>query len=195
MDLPDSDLTRIGGIPTTTPARTLIDIAGSDVLESIVAGAFDDALRKRLVSLDRIRRVAEMHRGTRGLALIRELIASRTSAGVPDTVLETRFLEVVRTANLPLPVAQFKICDRGELIARPDFAYPELRIAIELESVTFHTMPLDVERDAARYNRLQLMGWLLLRFTWEQIESSPQRVEDEVERALRTQERLALRAR
>ena len=195
LDLPERDLTRIGGIPTTTPARTLIDIAGSDASESVVATAFDDAIRKHVVSLERMRRAIEAHRGTRGVPLIRELVASRSVAGVPDTVLETRFLELVRKENLPFPVAQHKIRHRGELVARPDFAYPELRIAIELESLTFHTQPLDIERDTARYNRLLLMGWLVLRFTWHQIETVPHRVADELKRALRARDRIAFRAR
>ena len=85
------DVTRIEAIPVTNPCRTLIDLAGAvpaDTLEE----ALDDALRRRLVSLSRLRwRLAELgRRGRPGIGTIRTLVQSRAgNDGIPESVLET----------------------------------------------------------------------------------------------------------
>ena len=75
----------------TAAARTIIDIAAV-ASRDVVEEALDDALRRKLFSLSRLRwRLDELGRsGRRGTTLIRSLLAERdTSAAVPESVFET----------------------------------------------------------------------------------------------------------
>ncbi len=53
--IPEEDVTTIDGIPVTKPARTLLDLAGTEP-EHVVERCLDDALRRRLVSLSFLER-------------------------------------------------------------------------------------------------------------------------------------------
>ena len=52
---------------------------------------------------------------------------------------------------------------------RIDFAWPAVKLAVEVEGGTFsggrHTRGAGFDEDAAKYNTLTLMGWRVLRFT------------------------------
>ena len=61
----------------------------------------------------------------------------------------------------------------GALIAQVDLAYPDCRVAIELDSVRFHLNRDAFVRDARRRNRLMLAGWNVLSFTWADYRHEP----------------------
>jgi len=67
-------------------------------------------------------------------------------------------------AGLPRPVQQHKLRVNGRTI-RIDLAYPELRIAIEYDGWEYHSTRGAFDRDRARANELELLGWTVLRFT------------------------------
>ena len=58
-------------------------------------------------------------------------------------------------------------------VAEMDFAEKSLRIAIEVDGRAFHSDRRSFEHDRRRQNLLVLDGWLVLRFTWEQITRDP----------------------
>jgi very-short-patch-repair endonuclease len=64
----------------------------------------------------------------------------------------------------------------GRIVAEIDFAHEGLRIAIEVDGRAHHSDRRSFERDRERQNHLVLQGWLILRFTWEQITQRPQEV-------------------
>jgi very-short-patch-repair endonuclease len=64
----------------------------------------------------------------------------------------------------------------NRMIAEIDFAHLGLRIAIEVDGRAHHTGRTAFERDRERQNILMLQGWLVLRFTWEQITQRPHEV-------------------
>jgi very-short-patch-repair endonuclease len=65
-----------------------------------------------------------------------------------------------------LPVPQYEVRDDdGGLIARVDFAYPEVRLAIEVDGYAHHSSRKQWESDLARQNRLIAAGWRVLRFS------------------------------
>jgi len=80
--------------------------------------------------------------------------------------IERRFLADIEAAGLPMPVTEYEFCPGRKW--RIDAAYPEQKIAIELEGGMWHggrhTSPLGFLRDCEKYNTLALMGWRLLRF-------------------------------
>lgn len=159
------DATTVEGIPVTTPARTLLDIASvSD--ERVVEVALDDALRRGIVSIPRLRwRLEELGRRP-GAAMIRTLLAARGPSSVPQSVLETRLLRALRNAGLPEPVAQHEVRRGGRLLAVVDFAYPRVRLGIEADGYRWHSGRAQWEHDRYRLNELTVLGWRVVHVTW-----------------------------
>ena len=180
------DVTVVDGIPVTTPARTLIDLASVVPLETLEE-ALDDALRRRIVSVARLRwRLSELARpGRPGVAAMRRLLEERDPmAAVPASVFERRLLRVLRRGGLPTPVLQHEIRDGDRLVAVADFAYPDARLAIEADSYRWHSGRLKFEHDRARRNRLTLLGWRIIHVTWTDLTRRPAQVIEEIRSAL-----------
>ena len=172
--IPPPDVTELTAIRVTAPARTLIDLASvapRDVLEE----ALDDALRRKLVSLPRLRwRLDDLGRnGRSGIMAFRALLAARdSSSAVPDSVFETRLFRVLRESGLPKPVLQHPVSDEQRLVAIVDFAFPSARVAIEAEGYRWHSGRLRWEHDLARRNMLTALGWRVIHVTWSDISSN-----------------------
>lgn len=185
IHLPDVDLAVVDNIPTTTTTRTLLDLAAI-CPENVIEDALDDALRRRLTSIPRLRwRLVELGRRP-GVAVIRRLLEARALAEpIPDSVFETRLLRLLSDAGLPPPVRQDQIRDRGRLIAIVDFAYPDIRLAIEADGYRWHSSRARWEHDLARRNALTSCGWRVLHVTWRELEHRPDQVVARIERELR----------
>jgi hypothetical protein len=143
------DLTVVDAIPVTTPVRTLLDLAAIPPADG-VEEALDDALRRGLVTVRRLQwRLEELGRRP-GVTTMRRLIETRSHlAETPESILETRFLRLLRRRGLPEPIAQYRIRDGGRLVAIVDFAYPERMLAVEL-SLALEPHPLARRPPAAQ---------------------------------------------
>jgi hypothetical protein len=83
-------------------------------------------------------------------------------------------MRVVRrllAAGLPQPVRQYEIRVGGELVARVDLAYPDFRLAMELDSFRWHAGRRPFRSDRLRRNRIEAVGWRLLEAAPEDIDS------------------------
>jgi len=169
--LPDDHLTEIEGIVTTRVARTLVDLAG--VLHAGRAErALDNCLAARTVTVGGLRAVfIDLARpGRKGIGLMRRLLDERGDGYIaPASELEACFLAVVRRHDLQAPRRQLDAGDTGGWVGRVDFAYPAVKLLIELDSVRFHSSKLDREADAERDRRLRAAGWRIERFGWEDV--------------------------
>lgn len=180
-----SDATVKEAIPLTTPTRTLIDlaaVASRDATEE----ALDDALRRRIVSIPRVRRrLDEIARpGRPGIRVLRALLDAREDDGVPQSVFETRLLRTLNRAALPKPVLQHPIRDGARLIAVVDFAFPSKLIAIEAEGYRWHSGLTGWESDRARRNRITALGWRVIHVTWAELVNKPDAVIHSIRRTL-----------
>ncbi len=107
-----------------------------------VAIAVDDALRRGLTNLRRLKRyLAESGgRGRRGAGVMRPILAERYGLDrAPESPLETKFLALLQHSPLPLPELQYEIWDGPCFVARVDFAYPERKLAIGVDGFQFHS--------------------------------------------------------
>ena len=138
-------------------------------------------LRRGLVALPRLRwRLSELG-PRRGARTIRRLIDSRTGAAVrPQSVLETRFLRLLLRAGLPHPECQHQIREGGRLIAIVDFAYPDVRLAIEVDGYRWHSGRIRWQHDLQRRNELTRVGWHVLHVTAHDLEHDPERIVEAV---------------
>ncbi|HSU34607.1 MAG TPA: DUF559 domain-containing protein, partial [Propionibacteriaceae bacterium] len=57
-----------------------------------------------------------------------------------------------------------------------DIAFPEIRLAIEIDGRAFHADAVAFENDRWRQNDLVNAGWRVLRFTAQMVEESPELV-------------------
>jgi len=172
--LSERDITEIKGIPCTRPVRTFIDLGvvlSTDALETVL----NEAIRRNLLSppaiASRLERFGPLRHGTAVVRAVleRQLPRSRT----PESVLETRFLQLVRSAGLPEPVGQYQVRANGSVVARLDFAYPRSQIAIELDGAAYHSGEIARQRDRRRDNQLGALGWRVLHFDWEEVTRTP----------------------
>ena len=78
-----------------------------------------------------------------------------------ESEAELLVLRLLAVHGLPAPRTQHEIRDAdGRLVARVDFAYPEVKIAIEYDSFEHHTGRDALARDGARRNAMIALGWL-----------------------------------
>ncbi|HEX2192882.1 MAG TPA: DUF559 domain-containing protein [Acidimicrobiales bacterium] len=154
------------GIPVTTPARTVVDLSAVTT-EATLEKAVDGALRDRLVTVAELRACfdALAGRGRRRVAHFRPILDAREPGYSPgDSELERRVRQWLTAAGLPRPVPQFAVLV-GDRKYRIDLAYPEQRVAIELDGWAAHGTRRAFDLDRERGNDLELAGWTLLRFT------------------------------
>lgn len=157
-----TDGVHVDRVPVTRPLRMLNDLAGvvsGDTLEEAV----DDALCRRLVRLHELD-------GTRSRAL-REVLAAWNGEGLPEGVAEMRVVRRLVAAGLPQPVRQYEIRIGGVLVARVDLAYPQFRLAMELDGFRWHAGRRRFRSDRMRRNRVEAAGWRLL-------EAAPEDIDD-----------------
>jgi very-short-patch-repair endonuclease len=170
------DVTRRSGIPVTTPARTLIDLGA--VAPDLVEGALDDAYFRGLVTARRLWAALERAggRGVRGSRVLRELLSARDPAMAPtESQLELLLVRALRATKAPDPVRQY-IVETPTGRIRLDFAYPDVKLAIEADGLRWHSSRADLQRDRARANQLVQLGWRILTFTWDDLTRRPAEV-------------------
>ncbi len=127
--LDQRDVTSIGPLPVTTVVRTLLDL-GAVIPRPAVEAAVSDALRRGLVTTERLRRCLEEAggRGRRGAKVLRSILESLGEQR-PESVLELKLIRLIRRSGLPEPVPQYTIRREGKVVARVDLAYPSIRLA------------------------------------------------------------------
>ena len=177
--LGDSDRTVRKGIPTTSPLRTLLDLAtfleqfrleasvnAADKLDLIDGGSLHEALA-----------------GCRepGVRALRKALGE--DFVLTDSELERRFLPIARRAGMPRPRTQVQV--NG---FRVDFFWPELGLVVETDGLRYHRTAAQQGRDRERDQVHAEAGLTTLRFTYRQIIEQPERVE-------RTLRRVAARLR
>src|SRR5262245_36851311 len=153
-------------IPTASVARTLCDLSAV-APRFMVERAVDDALRRKLVALRTLRRVANAldGRGRRRSTVTRAILGSREEGYHPgDSAPEVRITRLLLDAGLPAPVQQHRVRVNGRF-RRLDLAYPHLMIAIEYDGWAYHSQRTAFDADRARANELEVLGWTVLRFT------------------------------
>jgi very-short-patch-repair endonuclease len=156
----------VRGSPTASVARTLTDLSAV-VPQWMVERAVDDALRRNLVGMRTLTRVAEelSGRGRRRSTVTRAVADARQTGVDPgESDPEARLARLLVSAGLPAPVHQHRV-RVGNRTRRLDLAYPESMIAIEYDGWAYHSQRSAFDADRARANELELLGWTVLRFT------------------------------
>ena len=174
----------IDGIPTTGIERTLLDLAASSH-PALVGRALDGALRERLTTLPELW-ASLPPPGRAGRRVLRQLLEERDERDqAVESELEQRLLHLLRRSGLPLPNPQHRVTEEGRFVARLDFAYPAYLLGIEVDGYRWHSGAERWRQDLRRENRLKLLGWTLLRFSWHDVRNQPNQVVEQIRSALR----------
>ena len=163
-------------IPTTTVARTLLDIAATTNARTLER-ALDQAEILRVLDVRALTTTLERagkRPGTRLLKAVLDQHAPGTT--LTRSELEERFLAVCRAAKLPRPrVNEWLALDTGDEL-QPDFHWPDQRLIVETDSQTFHHTRRAFEGDRRRDQTLTRNGWRVIRATHTQLTREPDRI-------------------
>jgi very-short-patch-repair endonuclease len=183
-DLDRSTPTVIDGVPATSVERTLLDL-GAVVPARKVHIALDHARRRKITSwnalLDTL--VTHARRGRDGVGTLRSILDDHFGEVVAtESGFERLVYSFLREAGLPAPILQYEV-RIGPQRFRLDMAYPEKRVAIELDGAV-HLRQDVWEADHVRQNALVNGGWTILRYTWKDYTEHQGRIFTEIKAAL-----------
>lgn len=153
------------GIPVTSPARTLVDLAGR-VPHAVLAEAVDDAICRRLVTLGEVETRLRVFGASRhGLTSLRSALEAWTPGPLPGSVAEMRIIRCLREHRIPAPERQYEVHDQGRFVARVDAAWPWARVALEMDSWRWHGSSTRFHHDLRRRLALGALGWQVVTAT------------------------------
>lgn len=157
--LPPSDTTTYLKIPTTTPTRTIWDLA-SYLSALQLRRAFEKAERRGKLSRPRLGALLTESPTHKGAGLVRSLLASRRLPYVETrSLLEDLLLRICSEHSLPEPLVNAPL-----LGYEPDFLWPEARFVVEADGGD-HLSPTQRDNDNERDAALGRAGYLVRRYS------------------------------
>jgi Protein of unknown function (DUF559) len=163
------DVAVLDGIPVTSPALTLVDLAARLERRDLEA-AINEADKRDLIAPNTLRRQLEDLPRHSGLARLRRLL-DRDTFVLTDSELERRFIPIAREAGLPVPLTGARL--NG---FRVDFFWPDLGLVVETDGLRYHRTPAQQARDRLRDQAHAAAGMTQLRFTHAQVRYEPAHV-------------------
>ncbi len=157
------DATARQGIPCTTLARTLVDLAAVAPLRSLER-ALELAQHERIFDGRALAAALARSHGRRGTGTLRRLLAALPDQAPVKNELERRFLAFVRAEGLPGPRVNEVIG-----IHVVDFQWPAYGLVVETDGRATHDIPSAFEHDRRRDLYLRLRGWEVQRVTWHML--------------------------
>lgn len=182
--LEPDDVCRVRGIPVTNPDRTLTDLMCSLDEEAGISMLSSGFRRGQFTArdvLDAARRAHNRH----GVQRARHL--AHMGRREPHSPLEWRFHGLIDAVG---PGWEFNvdIYDRNGFVGRVDALHRRSGVIVELDGRGFHGDDY-FQSDRTRDQRLAALGFVVIRFTWEDVDTRPM---DVVER---TRSAVAVRTR
>jgi Protein of unknown function (DUF559) len=167
--LTEEEITVRGGIPVTTPLRTLIDLA-TELVPNRLERAVNEADKRSLIDPEVLRAALDEHAGEPGVRPLRTLLDHRTFR-LSDSELEVLFRPLAAGAGLPTPMTKAMV--NGFEV---DFHWPQLGLVVETDGWRYHRTASAQTRDALRAQIHTAAGLTPLRFSHYQVKHEPQHV-------------------
>lgn len=161
------DVTSERGIPVTTPARTLVDLAALVPRDHLLR-ALERAEQVRLFDLRALGAVIERAPRRSGAQSLRRALEDLRTAPFTRSELERRALALIARHGLPAPAVNVRVAGY-----EVDLLWRAARVVVELDGRAVHDTALAFERDRRRDADLQARGYAVVRFTWRQVTSTP----------------------
>jgi very-short-patch-repair endonuclease len=172
------DATTWKGIPITTVARTLVDLAAMLSFDGLALACHEAEVRHRITP-GQVEAVLARRPNSPGARNLRRVL--RGEARVTLSRLEKRFLALLEEAGLPLPRT-----NRRAGTKRVDCRWPEHRLTVELDSYRYHHSRHAWEQDRRREREARARGDELRRYTWGDVFEERHQVVRELRTRLRS---------
>jgi very-short-patch-repair endonuclease len=164
--LPDENTTK-HGIPLTTPARTICDLAATEPLRD-VESALAEARIHRLATDRQLAAVIARAPTRPGAHIISKLLAQEDDSGYTRSRAERRLRDLIRAADLDTPLFNEPV--QGFVV---DVVWPKQSLIVEVDGYTYHSHRAAFERDRRRDQELIAAGYRVIRVTWLQLRDRP----------------------
>lgn len=171
------DATRHRRFLVTTVARTLLDEAASSSVNH-VRYLLAEADYRRVLDWDQVE--TALGQGQPGSATLRAATNKhRPQLAFTRSELERAFLHLCERGKLPIPEVNVKV--EGHTV---DALWRAQRVIVEVDGKPGHSSAAQMERDRDRDLRLRAAGYVVLRYSWKQVQSQPDLVIRDIEAAL-----------
>lgn len=187
-ELPKDHVTEVYGMPVTTPARTVLDLARSMEFRAGVVAA-DSALHRKLVTKADLESVRTYCSRWPGATQAAGVVAFADA--LSESVLESLARVVFRDCGLPPPELQIW-AGGAEVVGRVDFLWRRYRTVAEVDGRMKYANSMRAVRQLERDRQLRDAGYEVVHFTWKDITENPGYVNATIRQAFRraTQPRL-----
>jgi very-short-patch-repair endonuclease len=170
----EDDRAVVDGIPCTSIARTLLDLAAT--VPFLLAPACNQAEIEGKLDHAEVDLLLKRMRGHRGARRLRLALDLREPGGDrAKSSLERRLRALCRRAGLPEPAVNDWMAIPGEEI-QCDFVWHRERVVVEVDDWSTHGTKVAFENDRRRDRVLQLHGWRVVRYTRLDLEERPAHV-------------------
>lgn len=154
------------GVPITTPARTLYDVARM-LRPKALERAISEALACGRITPEELVAVGRRYAGRPGGRRLVEALGE-DGPRLTRSEAEARFLRLLRRAGLPLPLVN-RVVAGYEV----DFHWPKKGLVVEVDGFAYHGSRRSFEGDRARDADLSRSGLRVVRVTWKQLVNEP----------------------
>lgn len=156
------EVVKVDGMRVTSPARTAFDIGRRTTSRLQAVQRLDALTNATDIKPTDVEALVAEHPGTRGLVRLRRALS--LVDGGAESPQETRTRLALIDAGLPRPQTQIRVFDDyGDLVARIDMGYEDLRLGIEYDGTQHWTDRGQRDRDIDRYTALADLGWTIVR--------------------------------
>jgi very-short-patch-repair endonuclease len=172
-NLAPTDIVERNGLGVTALPLTVVEAAAR---RGGGAKLMDSALQRH-VELAQLWRAHMRNKGRHGSPAARRLLQAASDGARSEA--ERLLVKLLRDNGITgwktnYPVGGYKV----------DVAFPKQKVAIETDGWAFHSSQEDFQNDRERQNKIALLGWQVLRFTWLDLTEYPQRVLTVIRRAI-----------
>jgi very-short-patch-repair endonuclease len=159
------DIRQLHGLPLTSPARTIVDLAATSYRD--LDRAFGDAHAQRLVTAREIEELLDRAGPCRGSRAVKALLTDNAS-GFTRSEAERLLRALIRSANLPPP--RFNARVAGYEV---DAVWPDRGLVVEVDGYAYHGHRAQFERDRRKDLALTAAGYRVIRVSWRQLTQEP----------------------
>ncbi|HET7016622.1 MAG TPA: DUF559 domain-containing protein [Streptosporangiaceae bacterium] len=171
--VPAGHRTLVSGIPVTTVARTVVDLARTTSVRDGVVTA-DSALHAKQTTKSELYAVIKACPRWPGIARARQV--ADFSDGLAESAFESIARVAFHDAGLPPPQLQAEVGGDGRVIARVDFYWPAHATIAEADGAGKYQDPGVARRQLQRDAELRAAGFQVIHFTWQEFHINPDQV-------------------
>jgi very-short-patch-repair endonuclease len=170
----------VRGIPVTSVARTIVDLAGS-YGETEMRGAVERAATERKLDVAAIDSILADGPKRRGAPCLRRVladwrpVAETAKHATFRSLFEAKLLPLIVAAGLPAPRFNAPVHTATRTL-EVDLLWDDARFIVEADGRKHHGIEIAFERDHRRRRELLAAGYAVLGVTWREAEREPDAV-------------------